>query len=134
MMKNASLLAIDMWDNYATKYQGVPAEDRGEFMDNMVIDLFKTMESFNPNGPRDIPDEKRLEDARAQAQRDQDAIRGGEVSSGELGRMAEFMRNGMGRFAAPQTQARAAQMMRDLTRHLRGQDIATGKPLPGGGR
>lgn len=134
MMKNASLLAIDMWDNYAAKYTLVEPENRGEFLDATVVEFLKTMESFDPNGPRNISDEKRLEEARAQAQRDQSMIRSGELSSGQLGRMADFMRNGMGRFAAPQTQTRAAQLMRDMTRHLRGQDVATGKPLPGGGR
>lgn len=134
MMKNASLLAIDMWDNYAAKYTLVEPENRAEFLDKTVVEFLKTMESFNPGGPRDISDEKRLEEARAQAQRDQNMVRSGELSSGQLGRMADFMRNGMGRFAAPQTQTRAAQLMRDMTRHLRGQDVATGKPLPGGGR
>lgn len=131
MMKNASLLAIDLWDKYATDYQAVPQEERAEYMDKTVIEFMKLMESFNPGGPRDISDEKRLEEAKAQAQRDQQMIRGGEISSGQLGQMADFMRNGMGQFAAPQTQARAAQLMRDMTRHLRGQDIATGKPLKG---
>jgi hypothetical protein len=132
MMKNASLMAIDMWDSAASKYAGVPPEDRDEFLDKTVVDFLKTMESFNPNGPRNISDEKRLEEAKAQANRDKNAIRSGEMSSGDLGQMADFMRNGMGKFAAPQTQTRAAQMMRDMTRHLRGQDIATGKALPPG--
>jgi len=135
MMKNASLLAIDLWDKYAGDYQVVPVDGRAEFMDKTVVEFFKLMESFNPSprpeGEKETSDEKRLEDARAQASRDQSAIRDGKVSSGDLGRMADFMRNGMGKFAAPQTQARAAQLMRDMTRHLRGQDIATGMPLPG---
>lgn len=134
MMKNASLLAIDLWDDYAARYQTIEPEKRAEYMDQTVIEFLKTMESFNPDGPREIPDEKRLEEARAQAQRDQNAIRTGQLSGGQLGRMADFMRNGMGQFAAPQKQTRAAQLMRDMTRHLRGQDIATGKALPGGGR
>lgn len=133
MMKNASLLAIDLWDNYASKYANVPPEERGQFMDATVVEFLKTMESFDPNGPRNISDEKRLEEAKSQAARDQKMIRSGELSSGQLGRMADFMRNGMGRFAAPQVQTRAAQLMRDMTRHLRGQDIATGKAIPGGG-
>lgn len=128
MMKNASLLAIDMWDNFAGKYTLVEPDKREEFLDATVVDFLKTMESFDPNGPRNITDEQRLEEAKGQAARDQKMVRSGEVSSGQLGRMADFMRNGMGRFAAPQTQTRAAQLMRDMTRHLRGQDIATGKP------
>ncbi len=132
MMKNASLLAIDMWDGYAAKYTTVPPEDRGKFLDDTVVNFLKTMESFNPNGPRDISDEQRLAEARKQAQRDKGAIRSGQMSSGELGQMADFMRNGMGQFAAPQTQTRAAQLMRDMTRHLRGQDGSGPAPTTGG--
>jgi hypothetical protein len=128
MMKNASKLAIDLWDKFAADYESVPEPDRGGWMDKTVVDFLKTMESFNPAGPRDVPDEKRLEEARAQAKRDAGAVRSGQLSSGQLGQMADFMRNGMGKFAAPQTQTRAAQLMRDMTRHLRGQDIVTGKP------
>jgi hypothetical protein len=134
MMRNASLVAIDMWDSAAAKYASVPADDRGKFLDDTVVDFLRTMDSMNPNGPRDVTNEQLLGEAREQAGRDKDAIRSGEMSSGELGRMADFMRNGMGKFAAPQTQTRAAQMMRDMTRHLRGQDVATGKPLPPGGK
>lgn len=132
MMKNASLLAIDMWDGYAAKYTAVPPEEKGRFLDDTVVDFLKTMESFNPNGPRNISDEQRLAEAREQAQRDKGAIRSGQMSSGQLGQMADFMRNGMGQFAAPQTQTRAAQLMRDMTRHLRGQDASGTAPAGGG--
>lgn len=128
MMKNASLVAIDLWDKFAADYQGVPETQRGEWMDQTVVDFMRMMDSFNPRGPREATDEKLLEEARTQASRDVNAVRSGQLSSGDLGQMADFMRNGMGRFAAPQTQTRAAQLMRDMTRHLRGQDIVTGKP------
>lgn len=128
MMRNASLLAIDMWDSAAAKYANVPPEDRAEFLDDTVVDFLKTMESFNPDGPRNISDEQRLAEAKEQASRDKNAIRTGEISSGQLGQMADFMRNGMGQFAAPQTQTRAAQLMRDMTRHLRGTGPAPAQP------
>lgn len=133
MMKNASLLAIDMWDGYAAAYTAVPPEERGKFLDDTVVNFLKTMESFDPNGPRNISDADRLAEARRQAQRDKSAIRSGQMSSGQLGQMADFMRNGVGQFAAPQTQVRAAQLMRDMTRHLRGQDGSGSPGAPAGG-
>lgn len=131
IMKNASKLAIDTWDEFATDYRTVPDDQREAFLDKTVVDFFKMMEGFNPNGPRNVSDEERLEQARAQAKRDQEMIRSDDApSSGELGQMADFLRNGLGKFATPQAQMRSQQLMRDMTRHLRGQDISTGKPKP----
>ncbi len=128
MMKNASLLAIDTWDEFASDYKGVPEAERAEFLDKTIVDFMKMMEGFAPGGGRDVPDEKRLADARVQAKRDQDMMRSDNApSSGQLGQMADFMRNGMGKFATPQAQARSQQLMRDMTRHLRGQDLVSGK-------
>jgi hypothetical protein len=47
--------------------------------------------------------------------------------------MADLMRNRVGQHSPPQQQQRGMQLMRDMTRHLRGQDAVTGKPLPAGG-
>ncbi|MFN7021218.1 MAG: hypothetical protein ACK4WH_07820 [Phycisphaerales bacterium] len=131
IFKNASKLAIDTWDEFAVEYATVPEVERSAYLDKTIVDFFKMMESFNPNGPRNVTDEQRLEEARAQAKRDQDMMRSDNApSSGQLGQMADFLRNGMGRFATPQAQIRSQQLMRDMTRHLRGQDITTGKPKP----
>lgn len=131
IFKNASKLAIDTWDEFAVEYATVPEVERSAYLDKTIVDFFKMMESFNPNGPRNVTDEQRLEEARAQARRDQDMMRSDNApSSGQLGQMADFLRNGMGRFATPQAQLRSQQLMRDMTRHLRGQDITTGKPKP----
>jgi hypothetical protein len=46
-----------------------------------------------------------------------------------LGRVFEFMNNNVGSHATPEQRTRGLQMMRDMTRMFRGQDIATGKPL-----
>ena len=133
MMKNASLLAIDMWDGYAAKYQQVPTEGRAEFMDQTVVEFLKTMESFNPNGPRDISDEKRLEELGPRTARpERGAI--GTAFCRRTGADGGLHAERDGRFAAPQTQTCAVQLMRDMTWHLRGQDIATGKPVQGGGK
>lgn len=129
IMKNASLVVMDLWDKQASDYRAVPEGEKDQWMDKTIVDLMKTMEDLSPMGPRNISDEERLAEAKAQAARDQKQLRSDDApSSGDLGRMADFMRNGMGKFASPQQQVRAQQLMRDMTRHLRGQDIATGKP------
>lgn len=129
IMRNASLIVMDLWDKSATDYRSVPDGEKDRWMDNTVVGLMKTMEDLTPGGARNISDEERLKEARAQAARDQKQMRSDDApSSGDLGRMADFLRNGMGKFASPQQQTRAQQLMRDMTRHLRNQDISTGKP------
>ncbi|MBY0311431.1 MAG: hypothetical protein K2W85_05135 [Phycisphaerales bacterium] len=126
--KNASQLAVDVWDKFAFDYQKVTVESRDAYLDQVVIDMTKLMETV-AGIQIEKTDEQRLKDAREQARRDQERLRSGEgPTAGQMARMADFLRNRVGGQTTPQQQARGMQLMRDMTRHLRGQDPATGKP------
>jgi hypothetical protein len=120
LMKNASLIAIDKWDQYAKQYQAVPEAERGAFLEKTLIEFDKLGETL-AGQPSNKTDQERLDEAREQARRDRDALTSGRgPTGGQLARMAGFMRNGMGQHSNPQQQIRGQQLMRDMTKHLRG--------------
>lgn len=127
LMRNAALVAIDVWDQKAIDYQKVPTENREAYLDSLFLDMTKLLETM-AGVSSTKSDEERLEEARDQAKKDQDMFATGKgPSGGQMARMAGFMRNGMGQHSNPQQQQRGQQLMRDMTRHLRGQDPSTGK-------
>ena len=127
VMRNAALVAIDVWDQKALDYQKVPEENREAYLDSLFLDMTKLLETM-AGVSSTKSDEERLEEARDQAKKDQDMFATGKgPSGGQMARMAGFMRNGMGQHSNPQQQQRGQQLMRDMTRHLRGQDPSTGK-------
>lgn len=133
--RNASRLAIDMWDKYAKDYDKVPADKRGDFLEQTFIDFTKSMEAA-AGQPRDISDADRINEVRRQATRDRQSLRDNperQPPAAVLGRMFQFMNNNVGGHANPQQRQRGQQLMRDMTRHFRGQDVSTGKPLNGPG-
>lgn len=122
LTKNASLVAIDVWDQYAIKYQNVAADDRGQYLDNTFLEFSHLMDTLSgQTNPK--TDEERLKEARDQAKRDQDMFQSGKGPTGsQIARMTDFMRNRMGQHSNPQQQLRGQQLMRDMTRHMRGKD------------
>ncbi len=127
--RNASRLAIDLWDKHAKDYASVPLEEREKFLEQAFVDFSRTMEAVGGE-VRDISDADRINEVRRQAQRDREAM--GDANNAPppqaLGRMFEFMNNNVGGHASPEQRTRGLQMMRDMTRTFRGQDISTGKP------
>lgn len=128
--ENASRMAIDLWDKHAKDYEKLPLEEREKFLDDAAVDFVKTMETIGGEG-RDISDEERLKELKQQAKRDTEWAKKNpdRMPDGKaMGRMAAIMNNNVGSHATPVQRARGAQMMRDMMRHFRGQDISTGKP------
>lgn len=126
--ENASRLALDVWDKFALDYQGVPSDNRSVYLDQVVLDMTKLLETVG-GVQSEKSDEQRLKEARDQAKRDVEMLDSGKgPTAGQLARMGDFMRNRVGSNSSPQQQARGMQLMRDMTRHLRGQDPVTGKP------
>lgn len=120
LMKNASLIAIDKWDQYARDYQSVPDGDRGAYLDKAFLEFAKLGETLTGQ-PVNKTDDELLKDGRDQAKRDKDRLLSGEgPTGGQMARMAGMLRNGMGKNSNPQQQMRGQQLMRDMTRHLRG--------------
>lgn len=132
--ENGSKLAIDAWDKYALDYAKVPDDQRGEFLDKTFIEMSKMLEIVGNGKPRDVSDERRLEEMREEVGRNREMMKSNPdaMPSGEqMGEIFAFMNFTVGGHANVQQRTRGQQMMRDMTRHFRGRDPATGKPLDG---
>ncbi len=132
--ENGSRLAIDAWDKYAVDYAKVPDGERAEYLDKTFVEMSKMLEVVANGAPRDVSDEKRLTEMREQVaqnreimQKNPDAMPSGE----QLGEIFTFMNFTVGSHATTQQRNRGQQMMRDMTRHFRGRDTATGQPVSG---
>ena len=131
--QNVSRLMVDSWDKYAKDYDKVPEDQRGEFLDGAMVSYMEMMEAV-AGQTSEKPAAERLKEIKQQAKRDQQAIRNGQgPGSEEVGRVIGFINTNIGSYANPAQRMRGAQMLRDMTRHVRGQDISTGKPLNGPG-
>jgi hypothetical protein len=130
--KNAKRLAVDVMDMYAGEYAGVPADQAGDFLDKKAIEFTRLMEDLTGEKmglPED--DAERLAVMKRQAQRDQQMMRENapqRMDAGQVTGLVDFLQRDAGEVADPQQRSRIARFGRDLTRHLRGQDVATGKP------
>lgn len=126
---NAERLAVDLWDDYARRYQDVGSADRAAFLDGAFIEFTKQMEDI-AGVSDEKPDSQRLADGERQAQRD--AQRAREQDSGLTDRRVNgffgFMHERGSKVANPEQRGRMARFSRDMTRHLRGQDLDTGQP------
>lgn len=123
---NASRLAIDLWDSLAVEYQDVPADQREYFLADAFVRFEETLEMMGGE-VRDRTPEERLERARRNAQRDQEAIQSGRGPPARvMGRVFEVMNNNVGSHASPVQRRRGELLMRDMTRFLRGQDTGGG--------
>lgn len=132
--QNASRLAIDMWDQYAKDYDTVKEDEREEYLEKTFVEFQKTLELMGGQ-PRDISDSERINEVRNQAKRDREAMRDpkNQPPPEAIGRMVSVMNRAVAPHADPAQRIRGAQMMRDMVRHFRGQDVSTGHPKPPGG-
>lgn len=132
LMENGSRLAVDTWDKFAAEYDQVEDDQREEFVDASFVEFTKMMEAIGGQ-PRDISDAERLAEAKRQAQRDIKNMNepGRRPPAEVIGRMFTFMNQDVGQHANPQQRARGQQLMRDMSRRMRGEDIRTARPLPG---
>jgi hypothetical protein len=134
--ENASRIAIDMWDKYASQYDSVKPEDREKFLEDTFVEFTRTIEALSGEEISATPEE-RIAGMKRQAQRDMDWLKKNpeRAPSGQLmGTAFAVMNNNVGGHAKPEQKARGQQMMRDMMRHFRGQDISTGQfKAPGAG-
>ena len=130
--RNASRLAIDSWDKYAKGYADVPEADRGKYLDKTIVEFSKMMEALGGRA-RDISDEERLAEVKRDIAKEKDRISrpGNKPGASDFGRGFQMLDRNIGTHAAPAQRARGALLMRDMGRHLRNEDLSTGKP--GGG-
>lgn len=131
--ENVSMLMIDMWDQYAASYDTVPIEDRATYLDTSMVSMVRAMETI-AGEESGMSDRELVSEMHEQAQRDAKAVREGKGPPPRVvGRMAEFLNNNVRVHSSPSQQIKGQLMMRDMVRHMRGTDIATGKPRPSGG-
>lgn len=117
--ENVSRLMLDTADEHAARYATVSAEERGEFLDQAVLDLMRTVEAIG--GRNDTrPDSERLAEAREQARRDAEFLQSGQMSAQAAGAMFLVLERGIGEHATAHQKARVSMMIRDMTDHLRG--------------
>lgn len=127
--ENVSRLAIDIWDQYAARYESVPPEERDAYLDTTYVEFYKQMAVLSGDTVT-RSDEDILREGRREAERGYDWLRSGQGPGGRmLGRTFDVMYNNVGSHSTPQQRARGTLLVRDMTRRFRGQDIATGRPL-----
>lgn len=129
LIENASRLFVDMIDEQAVRYDpNLPKHERVRQLENSIVEMARLFELM---GGEDEPADADaiLDDAKTQAKRDVQRVREGEVSARDAARVMTVLNRTVGQAATPQQTARGGRMLRDMTRHLRGQDIDTGKPV-----
>ena len=132
--ENASRLAIDVWDRHARQYGQVPLEDREAFLQKAYADFVRMGETLSGNVSTKT-DEELVAQGKRQAQRDIEWAKKNpqRMPDGEaLGTVFAVMNNNVGAHATAEQKARGQQMMRDMMRLFRNQDISTGKPKGAG--
>lgn len=132
--ENASQLMLDFMDHFAKDYNvsDDPAQQE-ESLRQLLIDMTRLAEEFDGR-PTNKSDEKILEEAFAQAERDQRAFRDPNrgPSLAGVSRFSNMMENRVGAKGTPHQRARITRMLRDMTRYLRNEDLSTGRPKGGG--
>lgn len=132
--ENAAKMMLDFMDYHATNYAIVddPAQQE-ENIKNTIVDFIRMANTFDGQ-PTKRSDEELLARAKRDAQRDQeqfrDPNRGPSIKG--VARFTNTMETRVGSKATPHQRARITRMMRDMTRYLRGEDLATGQPKGGG--
>lgn len=131
--ENGSRLAVDAWDMYAKDYDAVPESEREQYLESTFVEFSKMMEAV-AGEQRQVSDADRINEMRSQVKEDMQEIKDPErrPDNEQLADFMGFMNNTVASRANAQQRVRGQQMMRDMVRHFRGQDIATGKPRGGG--
>lgn len=128
LMDNASRLFVDMIDEQAVRYDpNLPKHERVAQLERSIAEMSRLFEQMSGE-ERDVTDEERVAEAKVQAQRDAQRARQGDLTARDAGRFFGVMNRTLGQRASPHQSARGGRMLRDMTRHMRGQDIDTGKP------
>jgi hypothetical protein len=132
MEKNVKRLGVDVMDYFAEGYADVPPDRQGEYLDGAIVNMTHLMEELTGEDsglPED--DDERLAALREQAQRDQawmEQNRPRDMDAGKVVPFIEFLQRDAAQVAGPDQRSRVTKFGRDMTRHLRGEDVATGKP------
>ncbi|MCL4221550.1 MAG: hypothetical protein KJZ65_09275 [Phycisphaerales bacterium] len=117
--KNASLLAVDLFDKYAEEFDPkAPPADRDRYVENTFIEFQKTLEKL-AGEERNISDEDRLIEGRRQAKRDLEFVQSGRMPVENTVRMITFLNNGVGQHASGHQKIRINSMISQMVKTLR---------------
>ncbi len=131
--QNTRQFAADVLESYARDYVKVPPDHQREFLDQTIIGFTRMMEDLSGDNSGLPEDEgQRVAKIKQQAKRDRDRMKQDDkgLSPGRAARLLEFIHRNDANVSGPVERGHMAKFMRDMTRHLRGEDPATGKPLP----
>lgn len=132
LQKNMEKLFADMWIEEAEQYEKVPPEKRADYLDEALVKMVRNFEDMS-GFSEGLSDAEIVERARKDAKRDEKRIQDREAAGKAPGmdsmatRVMDTVQSGS-EFAKPAQRGQMALFARDLTRNLRGQDLATGKP------
>ena len=126
---NARTLMIDFVDLHAQRYASASASERERMLDESLREMVTLQrELFGQNADEDSVEEG-VEDAKQDAKREEERAAEGRsrMNGGEAAGFVRWAQN-ESEDSGPNQRARVTLFMRDMTRHMRGQDLDTGKP------
>lgn len=128
--RNASLLAVDLFDSYADDFNdNAPPEDKDAFVEGKFIEFQKTLEKIG-GFEREISDEDRLIEARKQSKRDLEFAQSGRMPLENTVRMLSFVNQGVGREATGHQKIRINGFITQMVRTLREGEVPPEEPKP----
>lgn len=129
MEENAAKLVVDAWDEKAKDYAKVPPAEREKYLENAFLEFEKMLELTTRGEVRNLTDEERLARMDRQVKRDMEIMKdpAKRPDNESMGQMMTFIDKNLGSRTTPSQRVRGSQMLRDMSRHFRGQDVTTGK-------
>lgn len=132
LRENAERLFVDVWADFSGKYHAVDKAEREKFLDQAFLDFTKLGEDLG-GPPMGRNEQEKLQAGRDQAKRDLDRARSSDpgLSAQRAGQFFNFMTGRGLDKTSPAQRDQMQRFQRDMVRHLRGQDLDTGKPKGG---
>jgi len=141
--ENISRLMFDTADMLAVKYQQLPSDadlaERQRALEDAYVEFVRLGGVFDGR-PVTTPREEILQEGREEAQEREAQIASRQSTLRQADWVFNTVQTSAEQFSTPQQRSRVTRFMRDMTRHLRGEDIKSGEkistpqpPAPGGG-
>lgn len=126
---NARTLMVDFVDLHAKRYASAAGEERERMLDESLRDMVTLQRELFGQDAEDEDVDEGVENARKDAKREEERAAEDRTRL-DGGEAAGFMRwaQNESEDTGPNQRARVTLFMRDMTRHMRGQDLDTGKP------
>lgn len=122
--KNASKLVMDVLDREALQYEKAPPEERAKAAEHAFISLYRTMDALDGKDT-DKSDQEIVEQGKEEARKGREWIQKQDRQrlGRDTGRMMLSIKDTVASQSSAQERGRMTLMMRDMTRHMRGEPI-----------